>query len=208
MATRHESKRRTLRDLLSADRTRTRPSEQQWAALVHAIAGGDTQALYTLYEQSHRLVFTLMVRILNDRGAAEEGTVDVFHDVWRRAATYDPASGSVLAWIANQARSRAIDRLRFDQRKKRVRAEGDELPVAAPATDPHDILDVRQQGEVLRQALAVLTPAEREIIETAFFGELTYREAAARLNQPLGTVKTRMRSALAKLREALNTRQR
>ena len=144
-----------------------------------------------------------MVRITNDRATAEELTVDVFHDVWRRAPKYDPAGGSVIGWIMNQARSRAIDRLRFEQRKKRVNPDVDGLLAAPEAIDPQDLQDVREQGRVVRQALGVLTPAERQAIETAFFGELTYREVAVRLDQPLGTVKTRVRSGLAKLREAL-----
>jgi RNA polymerase sigma-70 factor (ECF subfamily) len=159
--------------------------------------------MYALYEQAHRLVFTLMVRIVNDRATAEELTVDVFHDVWRRASTYDPAGGSVVGWIMNQARSRAIDRLRFEQRKKRVHRDADGPPAASAASDPRDILDVREQGRVVRKALDVLTPAERQAIETAFFRDLTYREVAVELDQPLGTVKTRVRSGLGKLRQAL-----
>jgi RNA polymerase sigma-70 factor, ECF subfamily len=147
-------------------------------------------------------VFTLMVRITNDRATAEELTVDVFHDVWRRASKYDPAGGSVVGWIMNLARSRAIDRLRFEQRKKRVR-DVDGQPAAPAAIDPQEILDVKEQGRVVRKALEVLAPAERQAIERAFFGELTYREVAVQLDQPLGTVKTRVRSGLAKLRQAL-----
>jgi RNA polymerase sigma-70 factor (ECF subfamily) len=194
---------RTLGDLLYADETKARVSESHWIGLVQSIAGGDQHALYALYERAHRLVFTLMVRITNDRATAEELTVDVFHDVWRRASRYDPAGGSVVGWIMNQARSRAIDRLRFDQRKKRVNLDADGPPAALPPSDPAEIVDVREQGRAVRSALAVLTPAERQIIERAFFGELTYREVAALLDQPLGTVKTRVRSGLAKLREAL-----
>src|SRR6185295_3486524 len=155
------------------------------------------------YERAHRLVFTLMVRMTNDRATAEELTVDVFHDVWRRASRYDPAGGSVVGWIMNPARSRAIDRLRFEQRKKRVSRDVDGPPPAPAAIDPQEIVDVRQQGRVVRKALEVLTPAERQAIERAFFGELTYREVAVQLDQPLGTVKTRVRSGLAKLRQAL-----
>jgi RNA polymerase sigma-70 factor (ECF subfamily) len=126
----------------------------------------------------------------------------VFHDVWRRASTYDPAGGSVVGWIMNQARSRAIDRLRYEQRKKRVGTHGDSLLPAA-AGGPQQAFDVREQGRLLQRALQVLTPEERRAIETAFFSELTYSEAAAKLNQPLGTVKTRIRSGLGKLRQAL-----
>jgi len=98
-------------------------SEKDWVSLVRSIAGGDQGALRTIYEQTHRIVFTLMVRITKNRETAEEVTVDVFHDVWRRASTYDPSNGPVIGWIMNQARSRAIDRLRFEQRKKRVNNE-------------------------------------------------------------------------------------
>ena len=101
-----------------------------------------------------------------------------------------------------QARSRAIDRLRFDQRKKRVPPDTAEPPADSPPA-PDDVLALKQRSEALRHALAVLTPDERTAIETAFFSELPYAEVAARLNQPLGTIKTRIRSGLHKLREAL-----
>jgi RNA polymerase sigma-70 factor (ECF subfamily) len=105
--------------------------------------------------------------------------------------------------IMNQARSRGIDRLRFEQRKKRVNdGAHDSLPVSRPC-DPREAFDVREQGRLLRDALKVLTPEERQVIETAFFSELTYYEVAVSLNQPLGTVKTRVRSGLGKLRQAL-----
>jgi RNA polymerase sigma-70 factor (ECF subfamily) len=151
---------------------------------------------------AHRIVFTLIFRIVANRETAEELTIDVFHDVWRRAAGYDAANGTVLGWIANQARSRALDRLRFEGRKKR-RDGGEGQPPAEPAPDPRDVLELREQGESLRAALAALTPDERQAIETTFFGGLTHAEAAARLNQPLGTIKTRIRSGLHKLRRAL-----
>jgi RNA polymerase sigma-70 factor, ECF subfamily len=108
----------------------------------------------------------------------------------------------VLGWIMNQARSRAIDRLRFDSRKKRSRAGDEQLPPEA-AADPCDVIALREQGEALRAALVALTPDERQAIETTFFAGLTHAEAAARLNQPLGTIKTRIRSGLHKLRHAL-----
>jgi len=143
------------------------------------------------------------VRITANRETAEEVTLDVFHDVWRRASRYQEADGTVLGWIMNLARSRAIDRLRFDQRKKRVPSgTGDPLPATSTA-DPEDLVAFKQQSEALRSALAVLTSAEREAIEAAYFFELTYAEVAARFNQPLGTIKTRIRSGLHKLRTAL-----
>jgi RNA polymerase sigma-70 factor, ECF subfamily len=200
---RRECEARTLGDLLYANKAKASVSEKEWVRLVRSIAGGDQLALHELYTQTHRIVFTLIVRITGNRETAEELTLDVFHDVWRRAARYNPANGNVVGWIMNQARSRAIDRLRFEQRKKRVNTQADSPTTATAASDPQDMFDLREQGRLLRHALQVLTPEERQIIETAFFSELTYRDVAAKLNQPLGTVKTRIRSGLGKLREAL-----
>lgn len=193
----------TLGDLLYADKAKPRVSEKDWVGLVQAIAAGDQLALHALYERTHRLVFTLIMRIIDSRETAEELTLDVFHDVWRRASKYDAEGGSVMGWIMNQARSRAIDRLRFEQRKKRLNPHaGGPLPVSA-ASDSEEVVARREQDRLLREALTVLGAEERQTIETAFFYELTYAEAAARLNQPLGTVKTRIRSGLGKLRQAL-----
>jgi RNA polymerase sigma-70 factor (ECF subfamily) len=141
------------------------------------------------------------MRISGNRATAEELTLDVFHDVWRRASGYDPKNGTVLGWIMNQARSRAIDRVRFETRKKRIDPHAAEAQPAVP--NGHDVLDGKQQAQALREALTVLTPDERKAIEAAYFSELTHAEVAARLNQPLGTVKTRIRSGLQKLRQAM-----
>lgn len=191
----------TLGDVLYPDKGKPRVSENEWVQLVRSVAAGDQPALHALYERSHRPVFTLIMRITSNRETAEEVTLDVFHDVWRRAASYDAANGTVLGWIMNQARSRALDRLRFDTRKKR---NGSQLEDAtAEAAPSQDALELKQQNEALRSALGLLTPDERQAIETAFFSELTYAETATRLNQPLGTVKTRIRSGLHKLRQVL-----
>ena len=191
----------TLGDVLYA-KSKAPVPEQDWAKLVQSIAKGDQVALHALYERTHRIVFTLIMRITANRETAEEITLDVFHDVWRRAPRYDAANGTVLGWIMNQARSRALDRLRFESRKKRSDS-GNVEPPAEAAADPLDVLELREQGEALRAALAALTPNEREAIELTFFGGLTHAEAAARLKQPLGTIKTRIRAALHKLRQAL-----
>jgi len=171
--------------------------------LVRSIATGDQLALHSIYEQTHRIVFTLIARITNNRETAEELTIDVFHDVWRRASTYDPANGSVIGWILNQARSRAIDRLRFEQRKKRVNNYADTPLTATAPNDPQQACQLEEQRQLLRNALEVLKSEERQVIETAFFSEMTYEQVAAKLNQPLGTVKTRIRSGLGKLRQSL-----
>jgi RNA polymerase sigma-70 factor (ECF subfamily) len=191
----------TLGDVLYA-KSKPPVPEQAWVTLVQSIAAGDQLALHALYEMAHRVVFTLIMRITANPETAEELTIDVFHDVWRRASSYDAANGTVLGWIMNQARSRAIDRLRFESRKKRSHG-GDAQPLAEMAADPRDVLELRQQGESLRAALVVLTPGERQAIEMTFFAGLTHAEAAARLKQPLGTIKTRIRSGLHKLRHML-----
>jgi RNA polymerase sigma-70 factor, ECF subfamily len=194
----------TLGDILYATTATPASVESEWAAVVRCIAAGDQRALHELYDRTHRLVFTLALRITCDRNTAEEVTLDVFHDVWRRAAGYDPTNGSVVGWIMNQARSRAIDRLRFELRVKRVSPDAESpLPVAV-ARGPAEMLELAQLRDVVRDALGVLTGDERQAIETAYFSGLTHVEAAQRLKLPLGTVKTRIRSGLAKLRKVLS----
>jgi RNA polymerase sigma-70 factor, ECF subfamily len=194
------SKTTTLGDLLHTERAGT-ITEREWVRVVAAVAAGDQQALRTLWDRAHRIVFTLALRICGSRELAEEVTVDVFYDLWRRSTDYAPKNGTVVGWIMMQTRSTAIDRMRFEQRKKRTppSAQLDDCGDGGPA----DAVDLRQQQSQLEAALTALTPDERQAIETAFFSELTYSETAARLDQPLGTVKTRVRSALAKLRKAL-----
>ena len=194
----------TLGDLLYADPTRHRVAESEWAALVRAVVLRDQLALRTLYDRAHRLVFTLALRITGSRETAEELTMDVFHEVWRRAASYDAAVGSVVAWIMNLARSRSIDRLRYQQRSKRVSAI-DILDPACDASVPdagRDI-DLQAEAEHLRLALCRLPQLERDVIEAAFFRDLSYSEVALQFGEPLGTVKTRIRSGLARLRKTL-----
>ena len=191
----------TLGALLYADDSKDRVSEDEWFALVQAIAAGDQLSLRALFERTHRLVYTLSVRITNDPQTAEELTVDVFHDIWRRAGSYHPAEGTVLGWVMSQARSHAIDRVRFQQHKKRIDLGAD---AACATADSYAELVIDDQSLAVPQAVKLLTSTEREAIETAYFAELTYAQTATRLNQPLGTIKTRIRSGLAKLREALD----
>jgi RNA polymerase sigma-70 factor (ECF subfamily) len=193
----------TLGDLLYADPSKARVSEDSWVELVHGVASGDQSALRALYERSHRLAFTLIMRITRNRETTEELTLDVFHDVWRRASQYDPANGTVLGWIMNQARSRAIDRLRSQNRQKRAGS-----PLAEPADgtpDCGEALDRAALAGRLREAVALLPAGERAAVEAAFFAGATHAEIAALLDEPLGTIKTRIRSALQKLRLELVT---
>src|SRR5207249_10218554 len=165
---RPESKTTTLGDVLYANRAKTPVSEKDWVRLVQSIARGDQLALHALYEQTHRLVFTFTVRITGNRATAEEVTLDVFHDVWRRASAYDPAGGSVVGWIMNQARSRAIDRLRFEGRKKRVNQYPDDASTATAAKDPQEACQIEGKGRLLWKAAGGLSPGGREAIGNAF----------------------------------------
>ena len=203
----HAAGTKTLGDVLYADKSKSHVShvsEDEWLQLVRAVAAGEQRALHSLFERTNRIVFTLIVRITMNRETAEEVMLDVFYDVWRKASAYDPANGSVVGWIMNQARSRAIDRLRFDQRKKRLNTYPHDLRPATDIVDPQQASLFEEQSRLLRNALEILTPEERNAIETAFFSELTYEETARKLDQPLGTVKTRIRSGLGKLRKRLS----
>lgn len=197
----------TLGELVRGQRG-TRPPEAEWVALLQSVGRRDEAAFHLLYERTHRMVFTLMLRMTSSRDLAEELTVDVYHDVWRRAAAYDAGTGTVLGWIVSQARSRAIDRMRHDARQKRgggvvVESLQQDTAVADAIPEP---LEGKDRVRLLRTALGVLTTDERQALETAYFAGMPYREVAERLQQPLGTVKTRIRTALAKLRDALRTK--
>jgi RNA polymerase sigma-70 factor, ECF subfamily len=191
----------TLGALLYPDPSRARIPEQEWLDIVRAVAARDEAALRALYERSHRIVFTLTMRISQNRQTAEELTVDVFHDVWLRAQDYDAANGPVLGWILNQARSRAIDRVRYEHRRKRVNPFPHEPLDGADAGGHDEALGREVLGRRLRKAVTLLTEDERQAIEAVFFAGMTHAEVAAHLQQPLGTIKTRIRSALGKLRE-------
>jgi RNA polymerase sigma-70 factor (ECF subfamily) len=193
----------TLGSLLYGDGSKSRISEGAWVALVAAMASRDVRALHTLYEYLHGFVFTIALRIANDRATADEITVDVFHEAWRRAERYNPVDGTVVGWVMNLARSRAIDRLRFENRRKRVppSALSSEPPGDAPGAP--DAIERRESSTRVKMALVELSNEERTAIELAYLSDSTYAEVARRLGVPLGTIKSRIRSGLTKLRFAL-----
>jgi RNA polymerase sigma-70 factor, ECF subfamily len=190
--------------LLYVRRSAAAAPEKDWLDLVRAIAAGHHDALRALYARTHRIAFTLIMRITGNRETAEEVTLDVFHDVWRRAREYDAENGSVLGWIMNQARSRAIDRLRYEGRLKRRSPNLADTAAEAAADEQGAALDRERAAARLRQAVARLQPGERQAVEAAFFGGLSYAEVAERHGLPVGTVKTRIRSALQKLRRDID----
>jgi RNA polymerase sigma-70 factor, ECF subfamily len=179
-------------------------SGPDFAALIREIAAGDQQALSTLYDGTSKLVFGLVLRILGDRSVAEEVLFDVYTQVWRQAARYDPARGGPLGWITTIARSRAIDRLRSD---KPLQQEAELSDTTASretsATSPETNAALAEMREIVRAALDHLSAEQREIIELAYYSGMTQTEIAAHLSLPLGTVKTRTRLAMMKLRDAL-----
>ncbi len=173
-------------------------------SLMARTARGDQSALAALYDNTNRLVYGLILRVLGDSSTAEEVLLDVYTQVWRQAASYDTSRGTPLAWLTTIARSRAIDRLRSGwqerQRKEPLDTINDRETVAA---NPEETTVASERQRFVRQALSSLSPEQREVIELAYYGGLSHSEIAAKLNQPLGTVKTRTRLGMIKLREAL-----
>jgi RNA polymerase sigma-70 factor (ECF subfamily) len=177
---------------------------QHLATLMTRIAGGDEDALTDLYDTTNRLVYGLVLRILSDSGAAEEVLLDVYKQVWRRASSYDEGRGNPLAWLTTIARSRAIDRLRSgwyeQQRTESLDAARIKLTSQSGLEDAIVSSDKRK---IIKTALESLPPEQREVIELAYYGGLSQSEIAASISKPLGTVKTRTRLAMIKLRELL-----
>jgi RNA polymerase sigma-70 factor (ECF subfamily) len=169
---------------------------------MHAIARGDEQALASLYDRYRLILFGLIMRILHDRSEAEDVLQEVFMQAWRQASNFDEARGRPFTWLVTLARSRAIDRLRSLHSRERIANESarDEV-VQAP--DASDAALQSEQGEIVRHALAELPEEQQRALLLAYFEGLTQSEIATRLDTPLGTIKTRMRSGLIKLRELL-----
>jgi RNA polymerase sigma-70 factor (ECF subfamily) len=168
------------------------------------MARGDHDALAEIYDRHGRLVYSLAFRILRDQSDAEDVVQDVFSQAWRQASRYDASRGSVLGWLLTLTRSRAIDRLRG--RRSRPEPSTDETALNS-IPDPAAPADVQAasaaQATHLRAALDGLTVLQRVAIELAFYEGLTHAEIAERLELPLGTVKTRIRQGLLKLRDRL-----
>ena len=174
--------------------------------LLHRVAERNRRALEVLYERYSAPIFSLAVRMLRDPGAAEEVTQDTFFNVWRQAASYKPERGKVTAWLFSICRHRVIDEVRRRRRREQTHVHQDVELADQPADDTNDparFANVRMQRGMLKDALAKLRVEQRVVIELAYFGGLTHSEIANRLGQPLGTVKTRMRLGLKKLREVV-----
>ena len=167
-------------------------------------AAGDQTGLADLYRGSNQLVYSLAVRMLGGVADAEEVTLDVFTQVWKTAGAYDPSRGSVTAWLVTLARSRALDRLRAPttrQQRELPLPEAFDLPTGTP--NPEHETQNSQRRRRVADALEGLSMEQRELVQLAFFAGMTHSELAEHLQQPLGTVKTRIRTAMMKLRDKL-----
>jgi RNA polymerase sigma-70 factor (ECF subfamily) len=181
------------------------PSGTQWqrledVELIREAARGEIDALASVYDRYSRLLMTTAERMLGDRAMAEDLVHDVLMEVWRSAASYDVARGSVRTWILVRLRSRALDRLRSARTRREVAAPEEHQPVADDGEDP----SLEPDRRAIRSALAELPPEQREVLELAYFHGLSSSEIAERMGSPLGTVKSRTAAALAKLRSALD----
>ena len=171
---------------------------------------GDERALATLYDRHGRLVYSLARAIVNADADAEEVTEDVFVALWTSPERFDQNRGSLRGWLATIARTRALDRLRSSRRRqvaheRAASLSGEGTAVALSGTEPTDqgaqVADVRSS---LNRALSVLNADQRRALELAYFNGLTQSEIASTLGEPLGTVKTRLRDGMSKLRALLN----
>jgi RNA polymerase sigma-70 factor, ECF subfamily len=179
----------------------TEPADEE---LMDRIAHGDADAVRVLYARHGRLVFGLAVHILGDSATAEEVCQDVFMRAWEKSGLYRPDRGKVVTWLARIARNRAIDMLRSRQSRQAGAQQdsgGEEQAAPGePAADPGERLLQSFREEEVRAAVASLPPGQRSALSLAFFKGMTHREIAQALGEPLGTVKTRIRDAMARLR--------
>jgi RNA polymerase sigma-70 factor (ECF subfamily) len=178
--------------------------ELTWNDYIHRTAAGEQQALARLYDDTSRLIYSIAMRILGNPADAEEVTMDVYSQVWKSAKEYNRDRGTPLGWLTMIARSRALDRVR-----RRSSRRDREAPIEAagqPISDtdpPEEAVVLAEQRRRVQAALAELSADQRLAIELSFFEGYTHSELAEKLGQPLGTVKTRIRLGMLRLRELL-----
>ena len=187
----------------------TAPRSADDGDLVARAARGDERSIGELYDRYGSVLYAVAYRIVGQRADAEEVVLEAFAQAWRDAARFESSRGSVPGWLTTIARSRALDLVRARGRRDRITASAAaDRPEAPPAMgdyrpDPARALDLEERRRQVAQALETLSPPQRQAIELAYFEGLSQSEIAERLQEPLGTVKTRVRLGMQKLRECL-----
>ncbi|WP_150047574.1 MULTISPECIES: RNA polymerase sigma factor [Methylomonas] len=188
----------------SADAGAAAPEETQLRQWIDAIVDQDQAALASLYDALVHQVYGVALRITRQAELAEEVVQDTFWQIWRQAPRFDPARGSVKAWVMTMARSRALDGLRqLNVAEDELEQEHMEAIAGPDSETPHNLLQAVQQEGVLHQALAALEPLPRQLLALAFFRGLSHDEIAQCTGLPLGTVKSHIRRSLASLQPML-----
>lgn len=175
------------------------------ATLVHRLLQKDVSAFEQLYDRHSRLVYAVVLRILQQAGTAEEVVQDVFLKLWRNAAQYDESRGPFVPWLLTLARNRALDTLRLKSERQRRREEQSEImPVITSAAPEYEKgLDEKKRADKVRELMDSLIPQQKKAIELAYFEGLSHSEIAEALKEPLGTVKSWIRNGLLRLKEGL-----
>jgi RNA polymerase sigma-70 factor (ECF subfamily) len=175
-------------------------------ALIRRMVEADETALGALYDRWARSLYSLVLHLLRDPDEAEDVVEETFWQAWRKADSYEPARGAVSTWLLTIGRRKALDRLRAKKRHKEDPIGNDRTfaDIASPSPDPSENVEGSELREHVRAALRELPAEQREVIELGYFNGLSQTEIADTTGQPLGTVKTRMRLAMQKLREPLS----
>ena len=171
--------------------------------LIEALARGEPAALGRLYDRHASLLFALCLRVLRNAADAEEVLGDVFHELWSRPERFDPSRGSLEAYLVTLARSRAVDRLRSRASRELREQASTDSPQAADS--PLDDAVLGERRMLVQRALTELTAEQREAIELAFYSGMSHAEISNELREPLGTIKSRIRSGLIRMRDSLRT---
>jgi RNA polymerase sigma-70 factor (ECF subfamily) len=167
------------------------------------MAAGDHSAMAELYDQTSALVFGLALRIVGEHAAAEDVVLEVYTQAWKQAAAFDPSRGSPSAWLLNLTRSRAIDQRRARRRDPATEPLETAGEISSDRPGPEAITAAAERQRFVQHALGSLSAELREVIQLAYFGGFSHSEISERLQQPLGTVKTRIRSGMMQLRTLL-----
>lgn len=185
---------------MAKDATARSTRDKQLRSLIERVSDGDRKAFAKLYDLTAPVVFGVAVRVLRERSWAEDVTQETYLQIFKQAGNFDPAVGSVTGWVATIAHRRAVDAVRRAEARRRRERSQPAAPAVDETAEPVVLQDERRR---VKAALDSLSDLQREAIELAYYEGLTYREVAERLDAPLGTIKTRMRDGLMRLRSIL-----